>query len=120
MLKLAGVMLNSADPGKLADFYKKVFGEPVWTGGEFTGFDAGVAGIMVGPHDKVKGENPDPARIIYNLSTSDVQAEFDRIKGLGAEVVKEPYNPGEEPTMMLATFADPDGNYFQLATPMEM
>ncbi len=46
--------------------------------------------------------------------------EFARIKDLGAEVVAEPYHPSEEPSMWLATLADPDGNYFQLATPMKI
>ena len=29
-------------------------------------------------------------------------------------------DPGEEPEGQIATLADPDGNYFQLMTPMEM
>jgi predicted enzyme related to lactoylglutathione lyase len=45
-----------------------------------------------------------------------VKAEFERIKDLGAEVVAEPYEPGEG--MLMCTFADPDGNYFQLMSPM--
>ena len=40
--------------------------------------------------------------------------EFERIKAAGAEVVKEPY---EIEGMWIATFADPDGNYFQLMSP---
>ena len=52
-------------------------------------------------------------------TTPDVKGEFDRIQGLGATVKQEPYQPGggaEE--LWLATFEDPDGNYFQLASPM--
>ena len=41
-------------------------------------------------------------------------AEFARIKKLGAKVIKEPY---EMEKMWIATFADPDGNYFQLMSP---
>jgi predicted enzyme related to lactoylglutathione lyase len=44
--------------------------------------------------------------------------EFDRIKGLGATVEHEPYQPGDGDEMWLATFEDPDGNFFQLASPM--
>jgi predicted enzyme related to lactoylglutathione lyase len=48
-----------------------------------------------------------------------VIAESARIKQLGAQVVAEPYQPDGAPDgMLLATFADPDGNYFQLGTPM--
>ena len=48
--------------------------------------------------------------------------EFERIKGLGATVEHEPYQPGGDAAgeMWLATFADPDGNFFQIATPMPM
>ncbi len=53
---------------------------------------------------------------MLNFSTSDVRGEFERIKGLGAEAVAEPYEPGGG-DMLMCTFADPDGNYFQLATP---
>ena len=36
----------------------------------------------------------------------------------GATVVQEPYSPGEEMDGLIATFTDPDGNYFQLMSPM--
>jgi predicted enzyme related to lactoylglutathione lyase len=35
-------------------------------------------------------------------------------------VVQEPYQPGEEPEGWIATFSDPDDNYFQLMSPMPM
>ncbi len=54
---------------------------------------------------------------MLNFSTSDVRGEFERIKGVGAEVIAEPYEPGGG--MLMCSFADPDGNYFQLATPCE-
>ena len=53
---------------------------------------------------------------MLNFETADVKGEFERIKGLGAEVVAEPYEPGGG-GMLMCTFADPDGNYFQLSTP---
>jgi len=54
---------------------------------------------------------------MLNFSTPDVKGEFERIKALGAEVVAEPYEPGAGEGMLMCTFADPDGNYFQLSTP---
>jgi predicted enzyme related to lactoylglutathione lyase len=56
---------------------------------------------------------------MFNFETKDVKEEFERTKKVGAAVVAEPYNPSEEPKMMIATFADPDNNYFQLVTPWE-
>ena len=48
----------------------------------------------------------------------DVQAEYERLRGLGVGVYKEPYRPAEAADLWLATLEDPDGNYFQLASPM--
>jgi len=56
---------------------------------------------------------------MINFETTDVKGEFDRLKALGATVQQEPYQPGPAGgEMWLATLADPDGNYFQLASPM--
>lgn len=120
MLKLNSLLIGSEDPDKLAQFYEAVFqAKPGFQQGGFTGFDAGGNYLMVGPHDKVHGKNPSPERILFNFETDDVKSEFDRIKSVeGATVVQEPYNPGPSPKMWLATIADPDGNYFQLASPM--
>jgi len=49
-----------------------------------------------------------------------VQGEFKRIKDLGATVIQEPYQPGggeQAQEFWMATFADADGNYFQIASP---
>ena len=56
---------------------------------------------------------------MFNLETRDVKGEFDRIRKLGAVAIAEPYNPAEDPKAIVATFADPDNNFFQLVTPWE-
>jgi len=123
MLKLNSLLIGSEDPEQLAAFYGEVLqSKPGWQGGGYTGYQAGDAYLMIGPHDKVHGRSQNPERIIFNFETADVRAEFDRIKAIeGSTIVREPYNPGdnESSTMLLATLADPDGNYFQLATPMQ-
>jgi predicted enzyme related to lactoylglutathione lyase len=49
-----------------------------------------------------------------------VKADADRFKAAGATVIAEPYTmEGDESGGLIATFADPDGNYFQLTSPME-
>ncbi|MDX6224724.1 MAG: hypothetical protein QOE64_1100 [Frankiales bacterium] len=116
MLNLNTVMIHSEDPTALAAFYTKVLGEPGFEGNGYTGWKAGNGFVMVGPHSEVKGQNEMPGRIIINLETADVAGEFARLKDQGASVKQEPYEPGEG--MTLATFEDPDGNLFQLASPM--
>ncbi|MGH7203781.1 MAG: VOC family protein [Candidatus Levyibacteriota bacterium] len=121
MLNFNSILLFSEDPHALVEFYKKVFDtKPGWSGGDFTGFKVGDGFITIGPHDKVSGQNANPERIMFNFETKDVQEEFDRIKEVGAKVIADPYHPGEEKEMWIATLADPDGNYFQLVSPMKI
>jgi len=61
------------------------------------------------------GNAKDPGRVMFNFETAQVNEEFERMKALGAQVVREPYELGDG---WIATLADPDGNYFQLMTPM--
>jgi predicted enzyme related to lactoylglutathione lyase len=67
------------------------------------------------PHSDMGGTAKDPGRIMFNFETSEVNEEFERIKAFGAVVIKAPYEIGGG---WVATLADPDGNYFQLVTPM--
>jgi predicted enzyme related to lactoylglutathione lyase len=118
MLNLNTVMISSEDPKTLAQFYGKVLGDPAWSGGEFVAFRAGQGYVLIGPHSEVKGRNEMPGRLIFFFEADDVKAEFERLKGLGVEVQQEPYQPDEDPEGWLATLVDPDGNFFQLSSPM--
>ena len=119
-MNMNSILIGSEDPARLVEFYTKVFGEPAWSDGGYTGWQLGSGGIMVGPHDQVKGKNAQPGRLIWNIETPDVKGEFDRMVEAGATVIQEPYNPdaANNSDMLLCTFADPDDNYFQLASPM--
>ena len=111
------ILIGSEDPARLVEYYTKVFGEPVMSEGGYTGWRLGSGWVTVGPHDQVKGKNAAPGRLIWNIETADVRGEFDRIKAAGGIVIAEPYGfEGQEG--QIATFADPDDNYFQLMTPM--
>jgi predicted enzyme related to lactoylglutathione lyase len=121
-LNFSNVMLGSEDSKRLADFYTQVLGKPNpdWSdeANGWFGWQIGDGSLAIGPHSEVKGKSKEPARIMLNFESADVRGEFERIKGLGAEVVAEPYEPGGG-GMTMCTFADPDGNYFQLASPWE-
>ena len=113
------ILIGSEDPQRLADYYTKLFGEPTWTDGGYTGWAIGSGAVSIGPHSEVHGKNAHPGRIIWNIESTDVQADFDRFKAAGAIVVREPYTFEQAPGSWIATLADPDDNYFQLMTPME-
>lgn len=124
MLDLNSVLVFSESPKKLCDFYKKVFGkDPDWEDEDYFGFSVGKGFLTVGPHDKVHGKSTNPERIMINFEAKDVKGEFERIKKIGAKVIAKPYQMGDDElgdSAWIATFADPDNNYFQLMTPWEM
>jgi predicted enzyme related to lactoylglutathione lyase len=117
-MNLNSILMGSEDPQRLADYYSKLFGKPGMEDGGYAGWQIGTGWLTVGPHDQVKGKNTHPGRVIWNVETPDVKGEFERLKAAGATVVQEPYHPGEETEMWIATFSDPDDNYFQLMSPM--
>jgi len=112
------ILIGSEDPKGLTDYYGRLFGKPAWEDGGYTGWQIGTGTIMIGPHDEVKGRNAHPGRLIWNIESPDVKGDFERLKGAGATVVREPYNPGGGAEAWIATFSDPDDNYFQLVSPM--
>jgi predicted enzyme related to lactoylglutathione lyase len=125
-LNLNSILIGSEDPESLREYYAKLFGEPAFDGDGFSSWRIGTGWLSVGPHDQVKGKNAHPGRILWNIETPDVKAEFERLKAAGATVVREPYELSGPPeaasdmpqSVSIATFSDPDDNYFQLMSPM--
>jgi predicted enzyme related to lactoylglutathione lyase len=120
-MNLNSILIGSEDPNRLAEYYTKLFGPPSYSDQAFNGWKIGTGWLSVGPHDQVKGTNAHPGRVIWNIETPDVQGEFERLQAAGANVVQAPYRAGgdsSEIEMWIATFADPDDNYFQLVSPM--
>ena len=111
------ILVGSEDPQRLVDYYTKLFGEPGFSDGGYSGWQIGNGFLTVGPHSEVKGQNTQPGRIIWNIETADVKGEFQRLVAAGATVVKEPYGFEDQPGW-IATLSDPDDNYFQLMSPM--
>jgi predicted enzyme related to lactoylglutathione lyase len=112
------ILIGSADPKKLVDYYSKLLGTPTMEDGGYTGWLIGSGFVTVGPHSEVTGKNAQPGRLIWNIETADVKGEFARMKDAGAIVIAEPYSFEGAPDAWIATFADPDDNYFQLVSPM--
>ena len=114
------ILIGSEKPEPLVEYYTNLLGKPIFSDGGYTAWQIGSGVIAVGPHSEVKGKNPAPGRIIWNITSADVAGDFARMKAAGAVVIAEPYSFEGAPGSLIATFADPDGNYFQLQTPFEM
>lgn len=113
------ILIGSQEPQRLVDYYSQLLGEPNFSEGGYTGWQIGSGWITIGPHSEVSGSNTQPGRLIWNIETADVRGEFARFQAAGATVVREPYGMEESSDEgLIATFADPDGNYFQLMSPM--
>ena len=118
MLNLNSVMIGTKQSQVLAAFYEKVLGKPadmVESEQGFWGWQVGSAFFSVLEHSEMGGKAKDPGRVLINFETAQIKEDFERIKASGAVVVREPYQMGEG---WITTLADPDGNYFQLMTPM--
>jgi predicted enzyme related to lactoylglutathione lyase len=118
MLNLNSILVGTTQPAVLAEFYAKVFARPADMAEEGGyGWQVGNAFFTILDHSEMGGQAKDPGRVMYNFETEQVKEEFARIKALGATVVKEPYQMQGMEGFWIATFADPDGNYFQLLSP---
>ena len=117
MLNLNSVMIGTMQPEEMAAFYEKIFGRKAdMVEGKWHGWKVGDSFFSVGEHSEMGGKAKDPGRMMLNLETAEVKEEFERMKKAGAHVVKEPYDMNDS-GMLIATLADPDGNYFQLMSP---
>lgn len=113
------ILIGTDDPARLIEYYTKILGEPAYKDESYSSWQLGTGTVSVGAHSEVHGNNEMPGRFLWNIETDDVQAEFARMQGAGAIVVKEPYSFDQMPSVWIATLADPDGNYFQLMTPFD-
>jgi predicted enzyme related to lactoylglutathione lyase len=117
---IESILLFTENAKKLAGFYRDVVGLKVDfeaemgdAGEEIYGFKVGKGtGLSVIDHSKVKGKNAQPDRLIFNLEVDDIKKEVSRLKKAKVKVVQETYHV--EGYGWVCTFADVDGNYFQL------
>ena len=117
---LESILLSSEKASRLAKFYKEKVG--LIATGEFEMGEKGEEVYMyewkgrstlsIMDHSKVKGKNKSPQRFIFNLEVDEIKKEVARLKRNKVKVVKDTYHI--EGYGWVATFADVDGNYFQL------
>ena len=114
-LGFAALNIDCADPAALAEFWGKILGRPVSPGA--------VAGDMaVDATDPAKGprlifhEVPEPEAVRNRLRpvllTAHHDEETERLTSLGAKLLNEL----KLPALRHSTFADPEGNDFDLVT----
>lgn len=114
---LDGILLSSENTDKLAEFYREVVG--LKQTGEYemgedgkSLFEFADVKLYINPHDKVKGKNKNPERFMLNFEVKDIEEAVGKLKKNKANLIQDIYHV--EGYGQIATFEDPDGNYFQL------
>jgi predicted enzyme related to lactoylglutathione lyase len=118
MLNLNSVMIGTKQVKEMVAFYEGVIGRPPDMADAehgFYGWQVGASYFSVLEHSEMAGKAKDPGRVLLNFETKQVKEDFERVKAIGAGIIRAPYEMGGG---WIATLADPDGNYFQLVTPM--
>lgn len=118
-MNLNSILIGSDSPERLVAYYQRLLGAPAMAEGPYTTFRIGSGAVTVGPHNEVRGPNSAPGRLIWNMESADVPGDFARLEAAGATVVRRPYQFTGLRDAWIATFADPDGNLFQLISPYE-
>ncbi len=116
---IEGILLGSQNAQKLADIYEKTVGLKLtneFETGENNekGFEfavKGSAGLYIMGHSEVKGKNKNPERMLINFEVDDIEKEVKRLKKARVKVQQDIYHI--EGYGLIATFVDPDGNFFQ-------
>jgi hypothetical protein len=90
-------MIGTKQPQVLATFYEKVLGKPADMVDQehgFFGWQVGRSSFSLLDHSAMGGQAKDPGRVMLNFETTQVKEEFERIKILGAMVIRAPYEMG--------------------------
>lgn len=116
---IENITLFSENAKELAEFYKDKVGlkmtleAEVGEGENLFGFEfEGGPGLYVMDHSKVKGISKEPERIIFNLEVTDIEEAVKKLDEKGVKKIADIYHM--QNYGYIATFEDPDGNYFQL------
>jgi predicted enzyme related to lactoylglutathione lyase len=113
------ILVGGSNAEKLANFYHDVVGLKAMEEFEmgennekgFT-FQLKNISLTIMDHSRVKGKNKGPERIIINFEVDDIEKESARLKRAKVKVKQDVYHL--EGYGYIATFIDPDGNFFQL------
>ena len=110
-LNVAALSIDCSDAEALANFWGKALGRPVSPGAVAGDTAVDATGPENGPRMLLRNVR-EPQGIHLVLVTDHYDEEIERLTGLGAR----PLNENKLPTVRWTTFADPEGNEFDMAT----
>jgi catechol 2,3-dioxygenase-like lactoylglutathione lyase family enzyme len=111
-MELTGVLISTTElrHSAMRQFYVETLGlMPRSDRPGFVNFDFGHSRLTIATHDAVEGAASDPARMMVNFRTTDIEAVVARCDP--GRVIRWPQR--EHWGGLVATVADPDGNFVQ-------
>jgi predicted enzyme related to lactoylglutathione lyase len=108
-----GLSIDCADPAALAGFWSAALGRPVNPGADAENAAIDATEAASGPRltfHRVPEPKTVKNRLHLDLRTDQFEAERARLTGLGAMAIRDI----EKPAARWTTFADPEGNEFDL------
>ncbi len=107
-LNLGSLLVGSSQADTMKTWYRRAFDVEENAMGAF---EFGGVQFFIESHSEVSGPAKEPARCIINLDVDDAGALNDHLRDLGAVFIRK---LAQEPFGLIATVADPDGNYVQI------
>ncbi|RZQ66012.1 VOC family protein [Amycolatopsis suaedae] len=106
--QLASIMLGTADPDRLRDWYRRAFAPKE---DEYGWMDFGGCGLLIDGRDDVPAHNDHPGRVILNFHVDDARAVVEHLDRMGVTWV---VRLDRRDHGVFSTLRDPDGNYLQV------
>jgi predicted enzyme related to lactoylglutathione lyase len=109
LTRLAAVLIETARPEELAEFYRQGFGldRPKYSGSDHLGLN--LANMYLGFDRVPEKKRARTGSVSLWFRVNDLPVTFDRLVNLGATVISPP-SAQESPGEILALLADPEGN----------
>ena len=115
--RLGSILLGTADPHRLRDWYATALGAGD-DGGGFTEVSPtlfacrfGGTSLLIDGRGDVADSSPDPGRVVLNFHVDDARATAERLDALGVTWLVE---LEERDGGLFGTLVDPDCNYVQI------
>jgi len=105
---IGSLLIGSSQPDAMKDWYRKAFDVKE---NDMGAFEFGPVQLFVETHSDVSGPTKEPARVLINLNVDDCRGLDAHLQQVGTKFVRQ---VEQEPFGLIATVADPDGNYIQI------
>ncbi|QFZ22663.1 VOC family protein [Saccharothrix syringae] len=111
-ISIGMITFDTEDPRRLVDFWTKALNTSVAQDyGDFVMLAPATEGGVSLAFQRVGDPTPGKNRVHFDAHVTDLEAEVERLVGLGATAVERHTHPG----LTWQVLADPDGNRFCLA-----